>query len=79
MSDDNVVTFPKSMKDAINAEHWRTMQGEFYLDCYLAYNGKPAESPEELHEWLKEAGIPADMENPFFRGWMVRKLCEIKE
>ncbi len=76
MSQDNVVSFPKSMKDAIGAEQWQSLQGEFYLDCYFATFGKPADSPEQLKEWLDESKIFADTENPFFRGWLMRRLSE---
>ncbi|MGD2119642.1 MAG: hypothetical protein PVG66_14890 [Chromatiales bacterium] len=48
MSDDNILQFPDLMKDAIDEDQWRQFQGEFYLDCYFAYNGKMAENPVEL-------------------------------
>ena len=76
MNDDNIVQFPNLMKDAINEDQWREFQGEFYLDCYFAYNGKAAENPEELGKWLKQTGLFASMDNAFFRGWLVRRLSE---
>lgn len=66
------------MKDAIDEDHWKELQGEFYLDCYFAHNGKHAESPQELGEWLKSAEIFATIDSPFFRGWLIRKLSEQK-
>jgi hypothetical protein len=51
-------------------------EAEFYLDCYTAHNGKPADSPEILGDWLREAKIYADTDNAFFRGWMLRRLLE---
>ena len=76
MSNDNILPFPKQFRDAIDAEAWLKLQGEFYLDCYFAQHGKPAEDPETLREWLSEAKLFADTENPFFRGWLVRRLSE---
>ncbi|MDJ0739820.1 MAG: hypothetical protein QNJ91_08885 [Gammaproteobacteria bacterium] len=68
MSDDNVLVFPNKMGDAINEEGWRALQGEFYLDCFFARHGRPAAGPEEPQDWLREAELFADMDNPFFRG-----------
>ena len=76
MSDDNILPFPKQMRDAIDEERWRALQGEFDLDCYFATHGRPAEDPEQLRAWLAEAKLFADTENPFFRGWLVRRLSE---
>ncbi len=76
MSEDNIVKFPNLMKDAVDEEQWKELQGEFYLDCYFAYNGKPADNPEQLGEWLKTAEIYATIDSPFFRGWLMRKLSE---
>lgn len=76
MSDDNILQFPDRLRDAIDEEAWRSLQSEFYLDCYLSQHGKPAEDPEQLRQWLTEAKVFADMENPFFRGWLLRRLSE---
>lgn len=76
MSNDNVLPFPNMMRDAIDEEAWRALQGEFYLDCFLAQHGRPAGNPEELREWLNGAQLFADAESPFFRGWLVRRLSE---
>ncbi len=76
MSDDNVLPFPDRLRNAIDEEAWRALQGEFYLDCYFAQHGKPAAGPDELRAWLKEVKLFADTENPFFRGWLVRRLSE---
>jgi len=76
MSHDNILPFPDRFRDAIDDEAWRSLQGEFYLDCYFAQHGRPAEDPEQLREWLKEAQLFADTDNPFFRGWLVRRLSE---
>ena len=73
---DNVLPFPQKMKDAVNEQQWKELQAEFYLDCYFAANGEPASAPEKLQKWLLEARITADIENPFFRGWLVRRLSE---
>lgn len=73
---DNIVQFPGSMKDAIDEKQWKELQAEFYLDCYFATKGVPAQDPEDLQQWLLEAKIKADIENPFFRGWLVRRLSE---
>ena len=76
MSDDSILPFPERLKDAVDEEQWRALQGEFYLDCYFAQHGKPADNPEQLREWLTEAKLFADTENPFFRGWLMRRLSE---
>jgi hypothetical protein len=76
MSDDKILPFPDKFRDAIDDERWRGLQGEFYLDCYFAQHGKPAEDPEQLREWLTQVQLFADTENPFFRGWLVRRLSE---
>ncbi len=76
MSDDKVLPFPDRFRDAIDDEAWQALQGEFYLDCYYAQQGKPAEDPEQLREWLTEAQLFAHTDNPFFRGWLVRRLSE---
>lgn len=77
MADDNVVPFPRQMRDAIDDEQWQALQGEFYLDCYFAAHGKPAEDPEQLRNWLLKADLFAEVDNPFFRGWLVRRLSEV--
>jgi hypothetical protein len=76
MSNDNILPFPNQLRDAVDDEAWQKLQGEFYLDCYFAQHGKPAENPDELREWLTEAQLFADTDNPFFRGWLVRRLSE---
>jgi len=76
MDDNNILPFPNKLRDAIDSEQWQNLQGEFYLDCFLAQHGKAAENPEQLREWLLEAQLFADAEQPFFRGWLVRRLSE---
>ena len=76
MADDNILPFPNKLRDAIDDAQWQALQGEFYLDCYFAQHGKPAEDPDQLRDWLQQAGLFADTENPFFRGWLVRRLSE---
>lgn len=76
MSDDNIIQFPKQMRDAIDDEQWQALQGEFYLDCYFSAHGQAAEDPEQLRVWLLEAKIYAELDNPFFRGWLLRRLSE---
>lgn len=76
MSDDNILPFPDRWRSAIDAERWRTLQSEFYLDCYFAQHGRPADDPEQLREWLQQAQLFAETANPFFRGWLVRRLSE---
>ena len=73
---DNIVQFPGKMKEAIDEQQWKELQAEFYLDCYFATKGVPASNPDDLQSWLLEARIKADIENPFFRGWLVRRLSE---
>lgn len=73
---DNIIEFPKKIKDAVDEHQWKALQAEFYLDCYFAARGVPASDPDELQKWLLQAKIKADMENPFFRGWLVRRLSE---
>jgi len=79
MSDDNVIPFPGQLHDGISEEQWREFQGEFYLDCFLAQHGRPAQDPDELRAWLQQAQLFADTENPFFRGWLVRRLSESQD
>lgn len=76
MSDDKIIPFPRQMRDAISDEQWMELQGQFYLDCFMSAHEHPAESPEQLREWLQQAQVFADMENPFFRGWLLRRLSE---
>jgi hypothetical protein len=76
MGDDNVIPFPGSLRDAVDPEQWQQLQGEFYLDCFQAQHGRPAEGPDELRAWLRQAELFADSDNPFFRGWLVRRLSE---
>jgi hypothetical protein len=73
---DNVIEFPKKVTDAVDEGQWKALQAEFYLDCFFAARGVPASDPGELQKWLLEAKIKADMENPFYRGWLVRRLSE---
>ena len=73
---DNVLQFPGNMKETIKEEEWKALQAEFYLDCYLAAKGEPAHKPDELEAWLLHARIKAELDNPFFRGWLVRRLSE---
>jgi hypothetical protein len=73
---DNILQFPDRMKEEIDEQQWKALQAEFYLDCYLAAKGEPASEPAELESWLLHARIKADIENPFFRGWLVRRLSE---
>ena len=79
MSDDNVLQFPRVHRDAVDDEQWRALQGEFYLDCFLSHHGQPPADPEQLRSWLHEAGLFADVDNPFFRGWLLRRLSEARE
>lgn len=74
MSNDNILPFPSMLRDGIDDEQWQALQGEFYLDCYFAQHGKPAEDPEQLREWLQKANMFADTESAFFRGWLLRRL-----
>lgn len=76
MSDDNVVAFPGKLKEGIDSEQWQQLQAEFYLDCFQAQHDRPVEGPDELRAWLREAELFADTDNPFFRGWLVRRLSE---
>lgn len=73
---DNIVKFPGKLKDSVNEAQWKALQAEFYLNCYFAIKGEPASDPDELKKWLLEAKIKAEIENPFFRGWLVRRLSE---
>ncbi len=76
MTDNNVLQFPGILRDAIDDEQWQEMQGEFYLDCFYAHHGHPSDDPEQLRNWLMKAELFAELENPFFRGWLVRRLSE---
>ena len=73
---DNIIKFPKKIKDAVDEKQWKALQAEFYLDCYFAAKGQPTNDPEDLEAWLMKAKIKAEIENPFFRGWLVRRLSE---
>ncbi len=73
---DNVIQFPGVLQEAIKEEEWKALQAEFYLDCYLAAQGEPASNPADLEAWLLQARIKAELDNPFFRGWLVRRLSE---
>lgn len=79
MSDDNILPFPLLQRDAIDEERWRSLQGEFYLDCFHSQHDRDAGDPDELRAWLREAGVFADMNNPFFRGWLLRRLSEDRD
>ena len=76
MTDANILQFPLIHRDAIDADQWRSLQGEFYLDCFYSQHGRPPGTPDELKDWLQEARLFADLDNPFFRGWLVRRLNE---
>ncbi|MEJ2453469.1 MAG: hypothetical protein P8103_04855 [Candidatus Thiodiazotropha sp.] len=76
MSNDNIIPFPNLFKNSYDETQWRSLQGEFYLDCFQAQHGHPVENPDQLRAWLQEAQLYADMENPFFRGWLLRRLTE---
>ena len=73
---DNILHFPDKIKDKVDEKQWKALQAEFYLDCYFATKGVPASDPDDLKKWLLDAKIKADIENPFFRGWLVRRLSE---
>mgnify|MGYP006883062143 FL=1 len=73
---DNIIKFPGKVKDAVDEKQWKALQAEFYLDCYFAAKGVPASDPDDLKSWLLMAKIKAEIENPFFRGWLVRRLSE---
>lgn len=72
---DNIIQFPGSLKD-VDEQRWKALQAEFYLDCYFAIKGEAASDPQDLQDWILQAKIKAEMENPFFRGWLVRRLSE---
>jgi hypothetical protein len=76
MAEDNILPFPNKFIDAFDEEQWQTLQGEFYLDCYHAHHGTTADTPEQLRAWLQEHQLFADLENSFFRGWLLRRLAE---
>ena len=76
MSKDNILTFPLHLRDAIGEDQWQQLQGEFYLDCYRSQNGRLPEDPEQLRGWLQEAELFAELDSPFFRGWLMRRLSE---
>ena len=76
MANDNILNFPTHLRDAIDENQWQLLQGNFYLDCFYAHHGYPSDNPDQLREWLQQAQLYADMENPFFRGWLVRRLNE---
>lgn len=76
MVQDNIINFPLQLRDAIDDEQWQQLQGEFYLDCYRAQHGQAPDNPEQLRDWLQQAQLFADMDNPFFRGWLMRRLSE---
>ena len=75
---DNILPFPERIKEDIAEDEWKALQAEFYLDCYFANKGVAASDPEALEAWLLAARIKAEMENPFFRGWLVRRLSEAR-
>jgi len=76
MVQDNIINFPLHLRDAIDDDQWQQLQGEFYLDCFTAQHGQPPEDPNRLREWLQQAQLFADMDNSFFRGWLMRRLSE---
>ena len=61
---DNIIKFPQKIKDAVDEKQWKALQAEFYLDCYFAAKGLPANDPGDLKAWLMEAKIKAEIENP---------------
>lgn len=73
---DNILNFPGKIKGEVDEKRWKSLQAEFYLDCYFAAQGEPACDPDDLQKWLLQAKIKAEIENPFFRGWLVRRLSE---
>ncbi len=76
MPEDNILPFPDRWRNAIDEQAWQALQGEFYLHCYSAQHGRAAEDPDELRAWLNEVKLFADTENPFFHGWLMRRLSE---
>ena len=74
--DDNILPFPGSRVESISERDWKIFQAEFYLDCYLAAKGQPASDPDDLESWILESRIRAEIDNAFFRGWLVRRLSE---
>jgi hypothetical protein len=76
MAQDNIINFPLRLRDAIDDEQWQQLQGEFYIDCYKSQHGQTPEHPDQLRDWLQQAQLFADMDNPFFRGWLMRRLSE---
>ena len=79
MTRDNILDFPLQLRNAIDENQWQQLQGEFYLDCYKAQHGQLPEDPDRLGDWLQQAQLFADMDNPFFRGWLMRRLSESHE
>ena len=73
---DNILHFPNKIKNAVDEAQWKALQAEFYLDCYFATKGHAASDPDKLQQWLLQSKIKADIESPFFRGWLVRRLSE---
>jgi hypothetical protein len=65
-------------RDSIDADRWREVQAQFFLDCFEYVQGRPAASPEEVGDWLKQQTRPlrASLEDDFFRGWLVRYALE---
>ena len=47
---DNVLPFPHRMQAAIDETQWKSLQAEFYLDCYFAATGLPASEPQQLQQ-----------------------------
>ncbi len=47
-----------------------------YPGCFAAQHGTLPEEPHQLRCWLQQAELYAEMNNPFFRGWLVRRLSE---
>lgn len=76
MTENNILPFPNRFTNGFDKEQWQSLQGEFYLDCFHAHHGAAAETPEQLREWLQQNHFFADLDNPFFRGWLLRRLAE---
>ncbi len=76
MTGDNTLHLPDRLRDAIDEDARRALQSECHLDCHVARHGKPADDPDQLRARLHEAQLFADVENPFFRDWLMRRLSE---
>ena len=62
------------IRNARDAEKFRLLQCEFFLDLYRYDKGEPATSLDELADFLAEIGHPkANSKNPLFVGWSIKK------